>query len=274
MPHDLPLKIGAALPVERLGEFRDWLFEADRDVELQSFHWPDVLDGDWQPLADEACRMLSGFKGRIGIHGPFWGFQINSMDPKIREVVTHRLMQGLDICEAVGALQMVIHSPYTPWDYNNMPMFPKAPERMIAEARATLDPVVARAERQGVTLVIENIQDKDPAVRLALIDAFESPAVRASIDTGHAHWAHGSAGAPPVDYYVKAAGERLAHVHLQDADGYADRHWPIGEGNILWPSVFQAIAALETRPHLVLELRDASGIPASMTYLTEAGLAC
>ncbi|MGL6211670.1 MAG: sugar phosphate isomerase/epimerase family protein, partial [Paracoccaceae bacterium] len=59
---------------------------------------------------------------------------------------------------------------------------------------------------------------------------------------------------------------------LQDADGHADRHWGIGEGNILWTSVFRAIAALPVKPRLLMELRDKAHIPSSMAYLKAQGL--
>jgi hypothetical protein len=64
--------------------------------------------------------------------------------------------------------------------------------------------------------------------RLDLARSFDSAAVKLSIDTGHAHNAHCDQGAVPVDYFVVAAGEWLAHVHLQDTDGFADRHWAPG----------------------------------------------
>ncbi len=269
---DLPLTIGAALPVEWLAHYRDWIFERNRDIELQSFHTADVLEGDWQSVADEAVRLLDGFEGRLGIHGPFWGLTIDSMDSGIREVVTRRMMQGLDVCARVNATQMVIHSPYTPWSYNNLPMY-DGPDRVIENAHLTLDAVVKRAEDQGVTLVIENIADKNAHDRNVLIDSFGSPAVKASVDTGHAHLGFTTQGAQPVDYFIKIAGPRLAHVHLQDADGYADRHWAIGEGTIRWHQVFRAMAALDDTPHIVLELHDKTGIPASMAYLSNLGLA-
>ncbi|MFK7942930.1 MAG: sugar phosphate isomerase/epimerase family protein [Paracoccaceae bacterium] len=274
MPHNLPLTIGACLPVPRLAEFRDWLCDKDRDVEIQTFHAPHVLDSDWRPLAEQAVRDLDGHKGRRGIHGPFWGITIASNDPMIQDVVRHRMMQGLDVCEAVGATHMVIHSPYTTWDYNH-DVNPDSSRACIqtSHAHATLGPVVKRAEDQGVVLVIENISDMNPARRVHLADSFESEAVRVSLDTGHAHLAYGSRSAPPVDHYVMAAGERLAHVHLQDADGYGDRHWAIGRGNISWHGVFDAIAALETRPRLVLELANHDHIPESVAWLAARGLA-
>lgn len=264
--------IGAALSTEGLKAHRDWILEKDRDLEIQSFHLADKLEGDWKTEAEEVVKMLDGYTGRLGIHGPFWGFTMASFDPEVRKIATKRYLQGLDVCEALGATQMVVHSPYTTWEYNNLPADPRARDRIIEATHDTLAPVVKRTESQGVTLVIENIEDKDPMDRLRLAHSFHSEAVRISIDTGHAHYAHGYTGAPPVDYYVKAAGNWLNHVHLQDADGFADRHWGIGEGTIRWHAVFRALAELDVEPRLVLELKNHADIPSSMTYLESQGL--
>lgn len=264
--------IGAALSTKDLETYRDWILERDRDLEIQSFHTAEVLNSDWSAEAAQIRKLLEGYKGRLGIHGPFWGFSIASLDPDVRALVAKRMAQGLDVCDALGATQMVIHSPWSTWDYNNIDNFPGGRDRMIELTHDSISAAVRRAEDQGVTLVIENIMDIDPLDRKRLADSFASPAVRLSIDTGHAHYAHGSTGAPPVDYFVTSAGETLEHIHLQDADGYADRHWAIGEGTILWPSVFRAIGALTVKPRLILELRDKAGIPASMRYLEERGL--
>jgi sugar phosphate isomerase/epimerase len=167
---------------------------------------------------------------------------------------------------------MVIHSPYTTWDANNLDNFPGGRERMVEAAHATIGAAVRRAADQGVTLVIENIEDKVPADRRLLAETFGTEALKLSVDTGHAHYAYGSTGAPPVDYYITDAGAMLDHIHLQDADGFADRHWSLGEGTIRWPAVFRAIAALPQKPRLILELRDIGQIGASMRFLEDAGL--
>ncbi|MBU2358661.1 MAG: sugar phosphate isomerase/epimerase [Alphaproteobacteria bacterium] len=268
---DLPV-IGAALGTTELKHYRDWILDKQRDLELQSFHASEVINSDWQPIADRINDLLDGYTGRLGIHGPFWGFTIHSMDPDVRAVVAKRMDQGLDVCKAIGATQMVIHSPYSTWDYHNLDNLDDARETVIENTHATLKAAVKRAEDQGVTLVVENIEDINPLDRRALVDSFASDAIRLSIDTGHAHYAHGSNGAPPVDYYVHAAAGLLDHVHLQDADGYADRHWAIGEGTIRWHSVFRAIAALDEQPRLIMELRNKAGIPGSMAYLEREGL--
>ena len=265
--------IGAALTNADLMIWRDWILEKDRDLELQSFSSATALDGDWQPLADQVKALLAGYKGRLGIHGPFWGFTVDSPDPLVQEVVRKRFGQGLDVCAAVGATQMVIHSPFTTWYYNNLDMMAGQRDRFFTNTHAVLDPVVSRAADMGVVLVMENIEDIVPADRKLLCESFSSPALQLSIDTGHAHYAHGSTGAPPVDYFVRSAGEMLNHIHLQDADGHADRHWQIGHGTILWPAVFAALAETGANPRLILELRDKAGVLPSAQYLKSLGLA-
>lgn len=265
--------LGAAMAIEHLALHRSWLIERQRDLELQDFFSADVLDGDWQTPLMRIKSLLDGYKGRLGIHGPFWGFKIDSHDPLVRAVVTKRFLQGLEICEKVSATQMVIHSPFTTWDYNNLDNNPGSRGQLTERVHATLRDVVARAEAIGCELVIENIEDKDPHARVELVKSFNSRAVRVSIDTGHAHYAHGSTGAPPVDYYVEAAGNLLAHVHIQDADGYADRHWPPGEGTVNWRAVFRALSTLTSKPRLIIEVKDKANLRVGAKHLEDMGLA-
>jgi hypothetical protein len=53
---------------------------------------------------------------------------------------------------------------------------PFNPRELLARIHAVLGPVVKRAEDAGITIVIENIEDVDPATRRALVDSFASPA--------------------------------------------------------------------------------------------------
>ncbi|MBI4047402.1 MAG: sugar phosphate isomerase/epimerase, partial [Devosia nanyangense] len=205
-----------------LDRHRDWLIESQRDLEIQDFIFPEILDGDLEAFCRDARARLDGFTGRLGIHGPFYNLPLNARDPLIRDVVKRRLWQGLDACEWLGATHMVVHSPYTTWGYNNLDKTPTGREELVEYCHLTMADAVRRAETIGCTLVIENIEDKDPSARVELARSFESEAVGVSIDTGHAYYAHGTTGAPPVDSFDKLAGKHLAPVHSQDADGYAD----------------------------------------------------
>ncbi len=248
--------LGAALSINSLPAHREWLLSRQRDLELQDFFRAEVLDGDWRSVADRVKRQLDGFEGRLGIHGPFWGFKIDSHDPLVRHAVRTRLLQGLEAAETVGATQMVIHSPYHDLGPQQSRSLSRQSRGRDRAGAGDLVDVIRRAEQIGCELVIENIEDKDPHERVHLAKALNSKNVRVSIDTGHALYAHISTGAPPVDYYVDAAGDMLTHVHLQDTDGYADRHWAPGDGTMRWAAIFRALGRLRSNPRLILELRD------------------
>ena len=134
--------IGAALDNTELATYRDWILEKDRDLELQSFVNASVLEDDWTPLAEEVKRLLAGYKGRLGIHGPFRGFTVDTQDRLVRHVVQTRPGQGLDVCAATGASLMVIHSPFTTWDYNNLGGRTGARDKLFAHVHQVLDPIV------------------------------------------------------------------------------------------------------------------------------------
>lgn len=268
---ELPI-VGAQLSVLDIDKHRDWLFEKNRDLELPEFCMADILRAP-EPFIDMARAKLDGWHGRLGIHGPFAGFEIDTRDREIRDVVQARLNQALDVCAALGAVQMVIHSPFDLWDAHNFGNGPKDLDRRVAHTMETLGPALRRAEGLGVVLVLENIRDVDPAHRAAVIDAAGSAALRLSVDTGHANWAHVMAGAVAPDRFLSEAGAMLGHVHLQDTDGYADRHWPLGCGTIAWHGVFEAIGRTRANPHLIVEINDFDRVRESVAHLERLGLA-
>lgn len=267
-----PLKIGACLAPHEIADHRDWLFEADRDLELQGFSTHKNLTTELDDKIAAATRALDGFKGRIGIHGPYEGLDMDNKDPEVRSIVTARYIKALEAAERLGARQMVLHSPFNRWYEWNRLNKPTYWETKLARIHDVMGSVVRAAEAAGITLVIENILDVNPASRRAMVESFESAAIALSIDTGHAHLARRMSGAPPVDYFVRDAGDQLRHVHLQDLDGHADRHWAPGEGEIHWIEVFRALSECQSDPHLVLELRRKSDIPQGFAYLKGLGL--
>ena len=267
---DLPI-IGAQLTVLDLPKHRDWLFDRNRDLELPEFCMADILAAP-DPFIELAKKALDGWSGRLGIHGPFAGFELDVKDKEIRAVVQRRISQALDVCDKLGATQMVLHSPYDGWDAHNLDNRPNDRAKRISAIADTLAPALARAEAAGVEMVLENIKDTDPSHRAAVVAAVDSPALRLSVDTGHAYWAHVSAGAPPVDRYISEAGDLLAHVHLQDADGYADRHWVLGEGTIPFAPILSALGTLGSNPRLIVEINDFSRVPDAVAHLERLGL--
>jgi len=272
MTKTLPI-VGAAMTVEWLDTYRDWLIADQRDLEIQDFANPYILDGDWQSVVEEAKSKLDGYEGRLGIHAPFYNLPLAAIDAKIREIVIQRHVHSLDIAGELGATHMVIHSPLAflgmPSSLTQPMMGPVPLFQVIHE---TMEPIVERAAAVNCTLVIETIFDQLPQLWVDLAKSFDSKFVRLSVDVGHAYINHFRGAAPP-DYWVQEAGSLLGHLHLQDTDGYTDRHWSLGQGKVDWHSVFAAVARLEHKPRLILELNNHADIPASAAWLADNGLA-
>ena len=265
--------LGAAFKIEALRMHRGWVLERQRDLEIQDFTSSQSVIDDWLDRARVIKDCLSGHTGRLGFHAPFLTLPINAADRDIRSVVNRRLHQALDVCEYLGANQMVIHSPFNMWNYSNFQWKEKAQEGHIERIHKTIGDVVERAKAIGCVLVVENVEDKCPSHRVAVVRSFNSPAIRTSVDTGHAHFLHLAGGAPTCADFIFAAGETLEHVHLQDTDGSGDRHWHPGRGTILWEDVFSAIGEVASKARLLLEIRDASRFKEGVNYLVERGLA-
>lgn len=265
--------LGAAMPSKLLGDYREWIIEGQRDLEIQDPIWTELLDGDWMPTARAIRDQLDGYTGRLGVHGPFLSLSLLGYDKKIRELTTERFRQGIAFANAIGGTHMVIHSPFI---FFGAPFLPHAPSAGLAEQialiHATLDPVVPLAEQAKCTLVIENIQDTNPAPLLSVVRSFESDYVRMSLDTGHALITQ-RVGGPTPDQWVREAGALLGHVHLQDSDGHLDRHWAPGEGSMNWFALFEALGELQHSPRLILELRNYQAIRRGAEYLAGRGLA-
>lgn len=267
------LVLGAALGVENFRGLQQWMRDHDRALEIQDFvdtkgllDNRDDLIAAWKPLLD-------GYGGLKGMHGPFLGLDFTNPDFELRALVTKRFLQGLDVAEALGLTHMVVHSPFTFWNQLNDRNYPFIRENMFAAAAESLAPVLKRAEEIGCVLMLENIDDSDPAARRKLVEALDSPAIRLSIDTGHAQLAHGQYKAPPVTDFIADAGALLGHVHLQDADGFADRHWHPGEGTLPWPAIFNALRRIDATPRLILEVASRTELlPQTVRNLAQCGV--
>ena len=110
-----PLKIDACLAPHEIADHRDWLFDADRDLELQGFSRHVDLTTEFEDRIAAAKAALDGFQRRHGVHGPYEGLDMDNKDPELRALITARFLKALQAADRIGARQMVLHSPYTRW---------------------------------------------------------------------------------------------------------------------------------------------------------------
>jgi sugar phosphate isomerase/epimerase len=250
-------KVGVSLNVERLKKYHDLILRENRAVEFQDAANSALLDNGYRAVTREINELLDGHSGERGIHGPFIDLTIGASDLKIRAAVIERLKQGLEFGTEIGATHMVIHSPT-----RFLGTSPFEPPRSVlgltdefGAVQATVNAILPRAEQLGCTIVIENLYDRNPLRLCSMVSSFDSEYVRLSIDTGHAFVASRLGGATP-DHWVRQAGPLLGHLHLQDTDGDADRHWPPGVGSMNWYALFTALGELDHQPRLIIETFD------------------
>ena len=246
------LTLGVALLLEQIQEVPDWIIDDQHDLEIRDFHEYGIT-ASWHPTVDKAKEILEGYKGQLSIHGPDPCITFTPMDSEIADIVKRRFLQSLEACEALGADQMVIHSPFI---FNGNPFLPHQDrmghDSLFERAHQTLDDIVPLAEQIGCTLVIENVWDQSPGLLLDLIRSFDSERVQFCFDIGHAYIAHLNGG-PPPDYWIRESGAWLKQVHLHDTDGYSDRHWPPGYGQVNWTIIFEELDKLDHTPRLICE---------------------
>ena len=217
--------LGAALSLQSLRAHRDWLLARQRDLEMQDFFRAEVLDGDWRRGGDIKAA-LDGYRGRLGIHGPFWGFKIDSHDPLMRA--------GRDEAHAAGARGAPNHRRDADGDpFALTPPGTTTISTTIPTSRATVDRAGQSTLRRGHSaprmigceLVIENIEDKDPHAPRRACESARQQAVRVSLDTGHAQLC--------AHIHRRAAGRLLRGCSRRHADSRA----PAGHRRLCGPSL-------------------------------------
>ncbi len=171
------------------------------------------------------------------IHVPFADANLLWKDGINAGSVFERYLRCIDDCRDHGIPVMVLHATQG----NHPP--PAGPVGLDRLRR-----LVGHAERQGVTIALENLRRSEHLDR-----AYEAiPSVRLGFcyDSGHEN--HYTKEWNLLDRY----GHRLAALHLHDNRGGLDQHLPPGEGTIRWPWLMEKIARTGYRGPVSLELSN------------------
>jgi sugar phosphate isomerase/epimerase len=201
------------------------------------------LDGVSRSEARAIAGRLREQGCRITLHGPFWDLAPGSRDPLIRRISSLRLHQFFDIATLFEPVQVVCHTGFDPghhkWDT----------EFWIEQSVAIWEPLVDRAERMRVPLLLENVWEHDPMFHKSILDSIDSPFLGFCLDVGHQH----SFSKTPMAGWLEGLSGRLEEMHLHDNDGESDSHLPIGDGSIDFVSLFEFLKARGIAPLLTLE---------------------
>jgi len=209
---------GPALPTFEL--LKEAGFEG---VELIS---PNELD-QTEVLAarDKTGLVIHGVSG-----GRHWADPLSDPDPEVVERGMAAIRQEFLDCKAYGGTTVLV----VPAVVN-----PKVSHREAYErSQANIRKLIPDAEAAGVKIAIEEVWNKFllSAPEFArYIDEFESPTVGAYFDVGNV-----------VEYgypqeWIHELGERILKIHIKEYAKPKRFSYPLGEGEIDWPAVRQAL---------------------------------
>lgn len=226
------MKIGTGIYLEKLNQNPHFYQEAYTCLEIQDFVMPSNLDENRNRIIDQYNTILKNYKGLLTIHGPYIDLHPSSFDPLVRDVCAQRYRQALTTATALNAKYMVVHSDYAPIvHYEGYEVY------LLEQSILFWKDLIREFEASKVTVVIENVHNRNPHLIGNIIDAVDSPYLGACLDTGHAH----ALGKSHLTTWVKSYGQHLQYIHLHDNHGEQDQHLPLGEGNIDFEVFFASL---------------------------------
>ncbi len=193
-------------------------------IELQDFIMPASLDNPG--LVRDYKEMLDGWGGELSLHGPYLHLVPTSLDHRVKEVAEFRYLQAVDAAHKLGASRVIIHSFYDLHtgfsEYDDMWM-----EDNLIFWNSFLD----RIEGCGVSILMENLHDRNPATFAKLVSQIGRSSFGACLDLGHSHCFS------PSHPAIWANLVPCSYFHISDNDGISDSHSLIGQGRIDFASI-------------------------------------
>ncbi|HEY8337074.1 MAG TPA: sugar phosphate isomerase/epimerase family protein [Tardiphaga sp.] len=232
---------------------------------LQPPHLP--LD-DFGPVARRELRAVLEDVGarRTALNLPSLDHNLASPFSRVRAASVEMFCDAVDLAGDLGAEWLVVvpgrMSPLFP---------PPAADRLdwLADGVSQLLP---RAKARGVGLAIENVPFAglpDAASLGSFVRSFQSPWVKACYDAANAHFL----GESSADG-IRQLADQLRIVHLSDTTRTTWRHDPVGNGDVPFAEVAQALNAVGYDSAVTLEIIDRdpdAGILRSHRALTPLG---
>ena len=111
--------------------------------------------------------------------------------------------------------------------------------------KESLQDAASVAETFNVIIGLENFSHVKNCVQSTFaeladwIDEINSPALKITLDIGHAHLEGG------VEKAIETFGPRIVHIHLNDNDGRSSLHGKLGSGTIDWQAIAPFMATFD-----------------------------
>jgi sugar phosphate isomerase/epimerase len=241
-----------------INSYRDYANANQLGLEIQAFSDPAILAGDWMQLLVAYKQSLSHFSAPIGIHGAFYDMTSASRDPAITELTLMRYRQNLHVADELNAKYVVFHLNYL----GLMKLVNYRPEWHRRQVDFWVS-FAQEAENIGVTVLLENSWEDDPAIVPSIIEEVGSPKLKACLDFAHASLYSKQL----ISSWIDAFAPHIFCCHLNNHDGELDLHLPLGVGVIDYLPILAQLRQLTEPPIFCLELPSKTCVDASLDFL-------
>jgi sugar phosphate isomerase/epimerase len=232
--------------------------EQELGIELMTFAYPDVLDGDWKSLTAQYRMLLRDVPGMLAMHGPFMDMASGSPDRRINLVCIERYQHAIRIAAEVGIELVVFHANFIAAIHTD--------EYRMSWHRRNLTfwtPMADYARQHGVTIAVENMWEFDPTIIGDVVSEIAHPNLKICLDVGHAHLF----GEVEFGEWLSVLEPIIVHTHLNNNNGKVDMHHAFSDGVLDYHDILPRLRALKTPPSMTLEMDEVSMMEASLPYM-------
>lgn len=157
-----------------------------------------------------------------------------------RQAGVELVQNRIQMTSRLGADVIIIHVPSNAG--------PEIRSEWLGPVRQSLDELLPFAQRLGVRIAIENMENDDFDMLTTMLNEYDSNALGLCYDSGHGH----------IDgrglENLERVKERLIAIHLHDNDGKDDQHKIPFTGTVDWERLARLIAASPYNKHINLEV--------------------
>lgn len=183
---------------------------------------------------------------RFILHAPFSELSPCAIDPMVRDVTRHRLLQAVDLCKNYGISRMVVHSGFIPRTY--------FPVWFVEQASVFFRELLGHCP-ENFELLIENVLDPDPQPLFDMVQAIGDSRAGICLDAGHAN----VASEIPLNRWIGTLAPFIRHYHAHDNDRSNDLHLLPGDGTMGYPDLLSRMADAAPEATVTFECSDAAG---------------
>jgi sugar phosphate isomerase/epimerase len=182
----------------------------------------------------------------FSIHAPYSDTNLSADDGLIREWILKRVLTSIRFSSELEASFLVVH----PGWITAIERF--TPGRSWELNLRSLHWLQRHAGEYGVEVLMENVPFPTPYLLVSvddflLFDKEMNSTMNYVLDVAHAHLKG------EIFQFIETFGSKIKHVHVSDNWGEVDQHLPLGEGNINWSKVLDALDDINYNGWLVIE---------------------